>query len=479
MTERLANDEDVLAEFLLDWEDSQNSAKPKSPEQICTKRPDLVIELKRRIAALANVDWMMLNLSSEVYGRETIVATVSTSPYPNIPGYQILGKIGQGGMGVVFQAKQERLNRLVAIKVIRGGRWVSAREIDRFKSEAELLAKVQHSGVVQIHDILECDGVLCLILEFVDGKSLAEKPHQSTKPPMEAASLARNVAATLTAVHAKGILHRDIKPGNILIDKDGCVKVTDFGVAKELSTDSSHTMPGEIIGSPSYMAPEQARGKLDQISERTDVYAIGATLYELLTGRPPFAGSSTTDTLEAVKTKEPIPLTALVSSIPKDLETICLKCLEKEPTRRYASAADLGDDLGRFLQGIPIAAKAVSPVERGVRWCRRNPDKAALTAFAFLAIVAFATGMTWFSTRLASAKKEALERGTSLKTQQLYAQWGRIRERSFSRSNGWLKKVYEKLQTQQLWRIQMRSSSYCGQKRYVAFARAICEWSRN
>ena len=371
VTDGAADEDNLLTDMLLDWEDSHHAAVPKTLEQICGQRTDLVPELRRRIAALADFDRMVADATPhpEMNGTRSNNSHAADS-CPELPGFRVLKEIGRGGMGIVYQAMQERLNRLVAIKTIRGGRWISPREIARFKGEAEILARLQLPGIVQIHDVVESSGALYLVLEFVNGQSLGESSRQATTTPLRAAKLALEIATTLAAVHAKGILHRDIKPANILLDQDGRVKLTDFGLAKELLSDSGNTMTGDVLGSPSYMAPEQATGNLAQISERTDVYAIGATLYELLTARPPFAGSSVVETLAQVKTQDPISPRQLVRSIPSDLETICLKCLEKDPSRRYASATLLSEDLNCFLKGLPIVARPLTALERGIRWSR-------------------------------------------------------------------------------------------------------------
>ncbi len=432
-------------ELLLNWEDSQSTTAPKTAERICAARPDLIVELKRRILALARIDRLLFAPAITQDLHSSFEGSLVASPFPNLPGYRVVAEIGRGGMGLVFKAVQLRLNRLVAIKLIRSGKWASPQIVARFKIEAEILAKVQNRGIVQIHDILESDGVLCLILEFVDGKSLAETTRKSTTAPLEAAKIVREIAAIIATVHEKGILHRDIKPGNILIDAAGCVKVTDFGLAKELFVDSNQTATGDVFGSPSYMAPEQALGDPAKISARTDVYAIGATLYELLTARPPFAGSSVMDTLIQVKTQEPTSPRIIVKSVPGDLETICLKCLEKQSERRYASAAALGEDLDRYLRGIPIKARAVTPMERGFRWCHRNPGTALLSLLTLLSVIAFTAGMTRLVSRLNSANEQARLQDLALKseesrsaTREFYARYGYIRERGLNRPLGWL-----------------------------------------
>lgn len=446
MSDLEPTDDELLSELLIEWEDCQQTPCSKTAHEICGSRPDLVQELQRRIAALANINRLLFVNRAQTdplaSGREPAPGITAC---PKLEGYEILNEVGHGGMGVVFKARQVSLNRFVAIKTILGGRWVTARMIARFRIEAETLARLRHPGIVGIYDIVEQDGVLCLVLEFINGKSLAETSRQATTSPQQAAGLAREIATTLAAVHTQEILHRDIKPGNILIDADGSVKVSDFGLAKILVTDSRNTLTGDVIGTPSYMAPEQAMGDQARISEQTDVYSIGATLYELLTARPPFAAATIAETLIQVKTQEPVPPRQLVRSIPRDLETICLKCLEKDPAQRYASAVRLGDDLDRFLRGVPIAARPVSGIERALRWCRRNPDRAAMGGLTIAAVLALTIGMTWFSARMAGAKEKADLQDKALKaetarakTQEFHARYGRIRERSLSHERGWL-----------------------------------------
>ena len=448
MIERTEDDEELLTEWLLDWQDAADSMAPKSATEICGTRIDLVPELERRIAAVAEIDRLIVAFGSDINQSETLNDTQSRLGYPRIQGYQILTKIGQGGMGIVFKALQEKLNRIVAIKIIRGGRWGSPREVERFKSEAELLAKVHHPGVVQIFDIFECDGVLGLVLEFVNGKSLMDisRLRNATTTPDEAAKLAREIATIMAVVHAKGVLHRDIKPANILIDVDGHVKITDFGIAKALTSGSKQTMTGDILGTPGYMAPEQVMEKRNLISERADIYSIGATLYEMLTGRTPFAGASVAETLSLVVNEPPVAPRLLVKSIPESLETICLKCLEKEPDRRYASAAFLRDDLDRFLQGHPIHAKPVSTIERGVRWCRRNPEMAAMRSMSLLGLILVTAGATWFWTRLDAAHKESEIQKAALRRQEFHTHLESIKARAFSHSPAWIERNVAEIQ---------------------------------
>jgi tetratricopeptide (TPR) repeat protein len=303
-----------------------------------------------------------------------------------VEGYEILGELGRGGMGVVYKARQTGLNRLVALKMVLAGAHAGPEQLARFQTEAEAVATLQHPHIVQIYEVGKHAGLPYFSLEFVDGGSLAQKLDGKPLPPAQAARYAELLAAAMHCAHQHGIVHRDLKPANVLLTADGGPKITDFGLAKRLEGDSKQTRSGTLMGTPSYMAPEQARGETHAIGPLSDVYALGAILYELLTGRPPFQGATLLDTLEQVRSQEPVPPARLQPKVSRDLETICLKCLQKEPRKRYASAEALADDLHRCLAGLPIQARPVGAMERAWRWCRRNPRTAAL-ATAVVALV--------------------------------------------------------------------------------------------
>jgi eukaryotic-like serine/threonine-protein kinase len=289
----------------------------------------------------------------------------------SIPGYEILGKLGQGGMGVVYKARDEKLNRLVAIKMILGGTDANEAVLQRFQREAEAVAKLQHPNIVQIFGLGEADGCPYFALEFVPGTTLAEKVGKEPQVPTFAATMVETLARAMHVAHLAKIIHRDLKPANVLLTTDGLPKIADFGLAKELEADSGQTNTGAIVGTPSYMSPEQASGDAN-IGPAVDIYALGAILYDLLTGRPPFSGTSKWNTIEMVRKMEPIPPGTVTANVPKDLDTICLKCLQKEPSKRYATALELAEDVRRFLDGRPILARPVSSVEKVWRWARRN-----------------------------------------------------------------------------------------------------------
>ena len=266
-------------------------------------------------------------------------------------------------MGVVYQARQVSLNRPVALKMILAGQLAGDDEVKRFYLEAEAAANLDHPGIVPIYEIGEHEGQHFFSMGFVEGTSLAAKVAGGPLPPNEAASLIVKVAEAVQFAHEKGVIHRDLKPANVLLDSQGQPKVTDFGLAKKLQADSGLTHTGQVMGTPSYMPPEQAEGK--NVGPAADVYALGAILYCLLTGRPPFQAATPMDTLLQVIGQDPVPVRQLNATVPKDLETICLKCLEKDPRRRYGSARALAEELNRFLSGEPIVARPVGrPSER-------------------------------------------------------------------------------------------------------------------
>jgi tetratricopeptide (TPR) repeat protein/tRNA A-37 threonylcarbamoyl transferase component Bud32 len=288
----------------------------------------------------------------------------------------LLEELGRGGMGVVYKARQRGLNRLVAIKQLGSGAGAEAEA--RFKIEAEAVARLQHPNIVQIYEIGDTDGVPYFSMEHVAGTNLAAQLDGTPQAPAAAARLVEVLARAIHYAHERGIIHRDLKPSNVLLAGDGTPKICDFGLAKRVDDDSGRTRAGQVFGTPSYMAPEQADGRVRDVGPCSDVYALGAILYEALTGRPPFRGASVFDTLEQVRTREPVLPSALQPKTPRDLETICLKCLQKEPHKRYASALELADDLHRFLAGEPIRARRTPAWERGWKWARRNRAAAAL-----------------------------------------------------------------------------------------------------
>lgn len=321
-----------------------------------------------------------------------------------IAGHEILGELGRGAMGVVYKARQVSLKRQVALKMILAGSHASPRALERFRTEAEAVARLAQPNIVQIYEIGEHDGQPYFSLEFCAGGSLARKLGGAPQPPHEAAGLIEVLARAMHAAHQAGVIHRDLKPANVLLANDGTPKIADFGLAKKLD-EPGMTASGDIMGTPSYMAPEQAGGKVKEMGPATDVYALGAILYELLTGRPPFRGATQLDTLLQVVSLEPVPPSRLQPQTQRDLETICLKCLQKEPRQRYASAEALADDLRCFLANEPIAARRAGPVERALMFTRRRPALAGLVLASALALMSLAAGGWIYVDRLRSERE--------------------------------------------------------------------------
>ena len=314
---------------------------------------------------------------------------------PSVPGYEVIREVGRGGMGVVYEARQVRLNRPCALKMILAGDHASPEAAIRFLSEAEAAARLHHENIVQIYNMGDHRGRPYLELEFVDGGNLAES--ELPKTPLTAARLVEKLSRAIDVAHEHGIIHRDLKPANILLTAGGEPKVADFGLAKWLSIDTGLTQSESVLGSPSYMAPEQAGGHAKSVGPAADIYALGAILYELLTGRPPFKAATVLETLDQVKSVDPVPPSRLQPGLPRDLETICLKCLQKEPRLRYSSAAALAEDLRRFLAQEPILARRAGQFERLYRWSVRNPAIASLTAAVAVLLVALAAGATVYA----------------------------------------------------------------------------------
>jgi WD40 repeat protein/tRNA A-37 threonylcarbamoyl transferase component Bud32 len=322
--------------------------------------------------------------------RDGPVKRVEVQPSPHVVGdYIILGEIGRGGMGVVYKARHTRLQRIVALKVIRGGELASAAEVRRFRAEAENVAQLDHPNIVPVYEVGEHQGLPFLTMKLIEGGSLGQSLQAGVSlTPRAAALLLALVARAVHHAHQRGILHRDLKPDNILLDADGSPHVADFGLAKRVGGVEGPTRTGMVLGTPAYMAPEQAEGNSRQATLATDVYALGAILYKLLTGQVPFTGDSPAETLLKVLRDEVQPPSKHNRQVPRDLEAVCLKCLEKEPGQRYASAEELAQDLERWLRGEPTQARRVGVLGRVWRWCRRNPVLTALFTLLLAATTA-------------------------------------------------------------------------------------------
>jgi serine/threonine protein kinase len=403
-----------ISELMLRWDELREQGQPIGAEELCRDCPELVEEARRQIQALEAMYRVPNGASPDAPTLTAVPEQVfSPSEHPQVAGYEILAELGRGGMGVVYQARQVSLNRVVALKMILSGEHASARDRRRFRVEAEAVAQLQHPNIVQIHEVGEQNGRPYLALEFVNGGSLAQRLSGGPLPAREAAHIARELAQAADYAHQRGIIHRDLKPANILLQGSShgstristdqkpedahssirvhpcssVAKISDFGLAKRLDAETGPTRTGTVLGTPNYMAPEQAEGRTRDIGPATDVYALGAILYEMLTGRPPFQAATLLATLEQVRCQEPLPPTSLRRDLPRDLETICLKCLQKDPRQRYASASDLAEDLRRFLDGELISARSFTLVDRLARTLNRSENLAAFRSWANVLMV--------------------------------------------------------------------------------------------
>jgi serine/threonine-protein kinase len=419
-----------VSELLLHWEDLRRQGQTVSAEELCRDCPEHLAEVRRQLAALQAMYQVMdtggTDQLTALPGQPAtppapyatratpalpaVVSPAALHDWPAVPGYDILGVLGRGGMGVVYQARQVKADRLVALKMILSGGQAGPGEVSRFRTEAEAVARLQHPNIVQIYEVGEAEGKPFFSLEYVAGGSLDKKINGTPLPAHQAAALAETLARAVEAAHRQGVVHRDLKPANVLLTADGQPKVTDFGLAKRLDRDQGQTPPDAVLGTPSYMAPEQAGGKRQDIGPAADVYALGAILYVMLTGRPPFRGETPLDTVQQVLTEEPVAPALLNAKVPRDLETICLKCLRKEPAKRYGSAAALAEDLRRFQAGEPIVARPVSRLERAVKWVRRNPALAALLAAVALLVAGGTSAGFWYQAEQARQAADQAER---------------------------------------------------------------------
>jgi serine/threonine-protein kinase len=390
-----------------------------TPEQVCATCPELLPVVRQRWRQIrrveADLDALFPLREVPSTNRDALPPTpfVPTPPppegtaLPQVPGYAVEAVLGQGGMGIVFRARHLRLNRPVALKMLLAGPYARPQELERFQREAEAVAGLRHPNVVQVYDVGDVDGRPYFTMELVEGGSLADKLAGTPCPAGPAAALVAAVAEAIQAAHQCGIVHRDLKPANVLLTGEGTPKVTDFGLARRLDGGEGLTLTGAAMGTPSYMAPEQARGDKGTIGPATDVYALGVVLYECLTGRPPFRADTATATLRQVVEEEPVPPARLNPRVPRDLETICLKCLQKGPGQRYVSAAALADDLRRFEKGEPITARPPGALERAARWVRRRPTAAALLAAGLLMLAGVIAAAVWYAGDRARLRAEA------------------------------------------------------------------------
>jgi eukaryotic-like serine/threonine-protein kinase len=379
---------------------------------------------KTQTNADATIQFTNNEPKTQMGGFDTPVnATVANKPTPppkskdgkkqplpkEIGNYEIMSVLGRGGMGIVYKARHRKLGREVALKMVLAGSHASEEQLERFIAEAKAVAHMQHPNIVQIFEVGEHEGLPFFSLEYVDGDSLDKQVRQQPLDPQYAAKLTETLSRAIQYAHDHKVLHRDIKPANVLMSSEGVPKVTDFGLAKRLedADDAGSTRTGTIMGTPAYMSPEQARGDVHALGPATDQYSLGAMLYEFLTGRPPFMAAKAVDTILQVLKNEPIPPRQLQPKLPIDLETICLKALQKDPTQRYADCTAMANDLQHFMRGEPISARPVGRAERAWRWCRRNPLVASLSAVALLGLFAVAV-ISSISAWMVSSKNEEL-----------------------------------------------------------------------
>lgn len=365
---------------------------------------ELLLELARLEAHYCTQEELdsLVQRYPQLAGAENRVPTCDSSvaPLPHIPGFEFIRELGRGGMGVVYQARDLKLQRHVAIKMLHSEGMYRAEHEQRMLGEARAVAQLRHPNVVQLLDARRAGDKPYLVLEYIDGGSLSNRMQGASLAPCESAELVMQISRAVHEAHKRNIVHRDLKPANVLISSDGTPRVSDFGLARRLDDDIRQTTPGLLVGTPAYMAPEQAQTQVTETHPAVDIYSLGAILYELLTGRPPFQAASILETLELLKNEEPQKPRSLNSKIPADLETICLKCLEKTPGRRYMSAELLADDLKRFLDGDPIIARVPSWAEQIYRWCRKQPLAAGLGAsLAMTLLIGFAVAVwQWYQT---------------------------------------------------------------------------------
>lgn len=414
----MSDDPRILEELVEEILDSS-----RTPEEVCGPFPELLWEVRRRLERCQNIDAHIKTLfPPSRAARGDLSPALSSAELPQIPGYAVLELLGHGGMGVVYKARHLQLKRIVALKMLLMGAYATRTDRARFVREAEAVAELRHANIVQVYDVGEHEGRPFFTMEFVEGGCLAEKLAGVPQPADQAAALIATLADAVHAAHRGGIVHRDLKPGNILLTVDGTARISDFGLARRLEPGTTVTLDGAHVGTPSYMAPEQACGKL-AIGPAADIYSLGAILYELLTGRPPFRADTPSETERQLIAEEPVAPSRLNAKVPRDLENICLQCLRKDPLKRYATAAELSEDLNRFRRGEAVLARPIGMAEHCVRWIRRHPAfSTGLTASLLLACVLVGAGV-WLAL-LRADRTHAVEADLKEVAQsQLQARW--------------------------------------------------------
>lgn len=425
LTDDQVDREALLASVVAEFMEANDAGHAPDLDTWLSKHADLRVELE---AYLAQTRWFELKtapLRNVVTGHNAV--TQST-----FAGYELLEVIGQGGMGVVYRARQRQPARVVALKMIRAGRFATARERQRFLAEADAISRVDHPGIVPIYEVGEAEGRPYFTMKLIEGGNLAGHLPRLKSDPYTCVRLISELARAIHHAHQRGVLHRDLKPANVLLDAEDRPHASDFGLA-HLADSAALTQTGELVGTPPYMAPEQTLGARNTVTTATDIYGLGAVLYACLTRRPPFDGGSIAATLDQVRVREPEAPSRENPVVPRDLDAICLKCLEKEPARRYASAGALADDLDRFRAGQPVRARRTSWLERTLRWIRRRPELAGLVALTLAAVIIGA----WLAVSLSLSHSKAGAATRAAETQEFFGLLDHVRQRRVAPQSGW------------------------------------------